>query len=318
MTANREVESPYRIEKFDLSQLEAVRKLHLNIYGWAPEAENFRRKYETEALGHSVIGFAAYDQSDELVAYYGVFPVRLQLRNKIILAAQSGDTMTHPLHQGRGLFVNLARHTYKAATMDGIAFVFGFPNQNSYPGFVKKLGWSHQKYMQSYNLIIPTFPLLEIVQRFKKLLPVSQRIQALVVSMLGVSLPTALKNSVVTSEVGGVLRNSAYLNYKKNGLYHLNTNGVDIYFKLGRYIDVGDIYCGEKSNLKAALRKLKLIAFLTGSIRVRFYVSPDTVADKQLATFLKPRNGLPYGHVTFDSTINPDNFSYTFIDYDTY
>ncbi len=57
--------------------------------------------------------------------------------------AQSMDTMTHPDYQGQGVFTKLAEACYDIAAARGFEILYGFPNPLSYPGFVKRLGWTH-------------------------------------------------------------------------------------------------------------------------------------------------------------------------------
>lgn len=80
---------------------------------------------------------------DRAAAFYTVWPVKLKLGNEIILGAQSMDTMTHPDYRGRGLFVKLAMACYEVCAARGYEALYGFPNSNSYPGFLRRLNWDH-------------------------------------------------------------------------------------------------------------------------------------------------------------------------------
>ena len=55
------------------------------------------------------------------------------------MGAQSVDTMTASDFRRQGIFEDLARRTFKKARDLWIELVYGFPNRNSYQGFVKKL-----------------------------------------------------------------------------------------------------------------------------------------------------------------------------------
>lgn len=80
---------------------------------------------------------------ERLAAFYTLMPVRLRLGGETVLAAQSMDTMTHPDYRGRGLFLKLAKACYDLAAAMGVEVVYGFPNENSYPGFIRRLNWDH-------------------------------------------------------------------------------------------------------------------------------------------------------------------------------
>lgn len=79
--------------------------------------------------------------SGSIVGQYALCPVRMNIDEKEILGSFSLDTMVHKDWVGRGIFVKLANAVYRMATENDIPLTYGFPNINSYHGFVKKLGW---------------------------------------------------------------------------------------------------------------------------------------------------------------------------------
>ena len=74
---------------------------------------------------------------------YTLWPAKLKIGSDVIKGAQSMDTMTHPDYQGQGVFTKLAEACYDIAAVDGYRVLYGFPNPLSYPGFTKRLGWTH-------------------------------------------------------------------------------------------------------------------------------------------------------------------------------
>lgn len=74
-------------------------------------------------------------------AIYAVQPASVRVRGATRLAAQSVDTLVDADFRGRGLFTKMASSVYQRIDEEGGAFVYGFPNANSAPGFFKKLGW---------------------------------------------------------------------------------------------------------------------------------------------------------------------------------
>ena len=87
-----------------------------------------------------VVACFAFDQG-ELVANYSVSPVSLFYRGKVIKAAQSLNTMTHPNYMGKGLFVALATEVYLFLKHKGYELVWGFPNYISNRTFLTRLDW---------------------------------------------------------------------------------------------------------------------------------------------------------------------------------
>ena len=68
-------------------------------------------------------------------------PVMFRINGVQVPALQSIDTLTDIDHRGKGLFIKLALRLYKEAAASGFALIYGFPNENSAPGFFKKLNW---------------------------------------------------------------------------------------------------------------------------------------------------------------------------------
>ncbi len=89
-----------------------------------------------------IIGFNAY-LNNTLVAHYVVMPINMMFEDKERKGLLSLNTATHPDHQGKGLFTQLAQRTYDKAKSSGFEFVIGVANKNSFPGFVNKLGFQH-------------------------------------------------------------------------------------------------------------------------------------------------------------------------------
>lgn len=107
-------------------------------FGLTVDENYFRWKYLENPAGR-VVAFEALDGSRP-AAFYGVIPEQWRVSGSLQVIYQSMDTATHPDYQRRGLFVKLAKMTY--ATL-GDAAIIGFPGDQSYPGFVQKLGWKH-------------------------------------------------------------------------------------------------------------------------------------------------------------------------------
>jgi hypothetical protein len=70
-----------------------------------------------------------------------MIPVKVKTGEEIMTAGLTLNIMTHPDYRRQGIFESLAGTSYQEAGEDGIDFVYGFPNRNSRPGFIGKLGW---------------------------------------------------------------------------------------------------------------------------------------------------------------------------------
>ncbi len=79
---------------------------------------------------------------DTLVGQYAVSPFDISIDGETYHCALSLDTMTHPDYGGRGVFTRLAKSLYERITESGLIMVWGFPNENSHHGFIKRLAWA--------------------------------------------------------------------------------------------------------------------------------------------------------------------------------
>jgi GNAT superfamily N-acetyltransferase len=86
------------------------------------------------------VDLAVFDE--RIGAIYAVQPAVVRVRGARMLGAQSVDTLVDADFRGRGLFTKMAEALYQRVRERGGAFVYGFPNANSAPGFFNKLGWS--------------------------------------------------------------------------------------------------------------------------------------------------------------------------------
>lgn len=78
---------------------------------------------------------------ETLIGNYAAIPMNVVIRNIIIRAIWSVDTMTHSDYRGQGVFPYLAKRFYKECERRGFRFVYGFPNQLIYPIRIRKLAW---------------------------------------------------------------------------------------------------------------------------------------------------------------------------------
>jgi GNAT superfamily N-acetyltransferase len=91
------------------------------------------------------------ESNGKIVGQYATIPTRFSIHGKETLLAFSCDTMIHPEYRHQGLFSVLARTLYDfLETLPDINLVWGFPNDQSLPGFTGKLDWR----------ILPKLPLM--------------------------------------------------------------------------------------------------------------------------------------------------------------
>jgi hypothetical protein len=98
-------------------------------------------QYEKNPLGRAV-GFNAFNDG-ELVAHYATIPIECMISGVLTKGLLSINTKTDVMHQGKGLFTQLAEETFAYGREAGFNFVVGVANDNSVYGFTKKLSFQH-------------------------------------------------------------------------------------------------------------------------------------------------------------------------------
>lgn len=106
---------------------------------WEEWLRWWRWMYQDNPAGTGKIWLAEHE--GRIVGQYAIAPIVMKIGDEILTGALSLDTMTHPDYRHQGIFETLAKEVYTEAHKDGIHIVYGFPNQFSYLGFLKKLNW---------------------------------------------------------------------------------------------------------------------------------------------------------------------------------
>ena len=89
------------------------------------------------------ISLARSEKTNMLGGHYTVIPVYMKILGEKILASQSVDTITHIDFRNQGVFTGLAKLCYKQVASTDVGIIIGFPNESSFPGFIKKLNWTN-------------------------------------------------------------------------------------------------------------------------------------------------------------------------------
>jgi GNAT superfamily N-acetyltransferase len=308
----------YTFERVSKHRLKDIRLLYKASFGEDMSMEFLLKKYDTSEFGANNIGYIAYHNTGEPAAYSGVFPCRAVLDGKTYLCAQSGDTMTHPSHRGKGLFINLAKATYELARKEGIQFVFGFPNDNSYHGFVNKLDWIHKENLNSYKIRVFTFPLAYICNRLGFLSGFYKSYAGFIINRKK-SLKKFFDNPLISGNDGGLLRDEGFFNYKNYfDKSIIEINGKCVYVKVSGALRVGDIERLSEGEFLSTLKKLKRLAWILGCYAIYFYYSPGVEYHRFLSQKIAPAKGLAVGWIDFTSGQDLSRLKFSQADLDTY
>jgi len=316
-TADKTQSEDYKIVRLDRVKFADLARLHRSVYGVTPANDHFLRKYDTHYTGIENIGFLAYDGAGRPVAFYGVIPCFIQCCDHIVLAAQSADTMTHPRHRNKGLFLKLATLTFELCREVGVRIVFGFPNQNSHRGLVK-LGWVTTEVMERFSIPVKTRPLELLSRNFNWTRSTYNSYVTRVLRRYFYSRQ-GLANSLITADCGGVYRDEKYLRYKTYSTSQVMQLGpCKIWYKIQNGFVIGDMEGPTAQAFETTIEQLKQICRKLGIQQISFQVSPRT----PLAELLTKRaSGIPSFPVMFldlGSNLDLTKLKFTLADIDIF
>jgi hypothetical protein len=307
----------YKIIKLDEKNIGDVEKLYTAVYEKKPPPDYFKRKYNTTYTGVSNIGFIAYNTENLPIAYYGVIPCFIQHADKIILAAQSADTMTHPEFRYKGMFVELSNVCFDLCRRNGITLIFGFPNQNSYHGAVHKLGWKMTETMDYFVIPVKTFSLEHLASKFAPLKKLYVKYVKLMLHKYLIA-ESGLANSVISDGYAGVYRNKQYLQYKTySSTQVIKIDESKLWIKINNGLLIGDIVLPENSFDKL-IHKVKKIARKLGVSQIYFHACKHTRLHNLFAKRFNAIPSFPVLFQDFGSGLPLEEIKFTFADIDIF
>lgn len=105
--------------------------LHNLIYQTPKTEEEFLWLYQRNPNGPGQAWFATDQDNDAILSARPIFPWRVRVLGKEVIAAQAGDALTHPAYRRKGIFTSLMRAAWSDLAEQGIPFIYTFPNEAS-------------------------------------------------------------------------------------------------------------------------------------------------------------------------------------------
>lgn len=308
---------PYRIERLSATNIYDLIPLFKGVFGKSVSRQYVEAKYDTAYLGIQYLGHLCYD-GEAPIAYYGAMPFMIDYQGRKVLAAQSGDAMTMPGYNGKGIFTRLGNRTDELLEREGIALVYGWPNQNSYYGYVNKLNWLHTENMQRYEIKVLGFPLEKLSRMVPLLRPwYEKRAQRLLAGYA--SSKKQLASSVIDKEFGGTLRDEEFFSYKAFlGNVLADVAGVTVWLKADTRLLIGDMQLTDEAAMLQAETALKTLARKLGVPAIIFQVSPGAPLDTWFSKRYQPVESWAIGYKNYAGDIPLEKLRFTYGDLDTF
>jgi hypothetical protein len=313
-------ESQYRIVRFSEEAIPDVQYLFSKCFGTDPGKEAIRKKHAHCHGNHTYIGFIAYPiNSSTPAAFYTVFPTYITNGSTKVLAAQSGDTMTHPDHQKKGLFVFLAEKTFSLCLELDISLIFGFPNDQSFPGFVNRLHFTPLPNLDDFSFIENRLE----VHRWCSKLRWTSHLQLMWAQLLIRLFSKRIRSyqREYHSESTQVFYDQSY-RMTKSGRYHwISIFGAHFWIKIqGNTLMIGDISYTNPSTFKKQISILRWLTVLSGNRFLSFSATPNHPTNSVLKRAgILPQNNRQRLIVRYLKPINlPGDFIFTCADIDVF
>ena len=131
----------WTIRPADVDDARGIAALFETVFGVTRPASYGVWKFDENPAGPPITVVA--EDAGRIVGQYMLLPTPLRLGKQRILGAQSLDTMTHPDYRGQGMFTLLANESFSIALTRGVEALYGFPNENSLHGFIRRLNWDY-------------------------------------------------------------------------------------------------------------------------------------------------------------------------------
>lgn len=104
-------------------------------------AEFVEWQYRQNPAGPARIKLARDRATGMLAGQFVVIPLRVRFGDRVVVAGQALNVLTHPAYRRQGIFAGLAEAALARCRVDGLAFTLGFPNPPAYEGYMRRLGF---------------------------------------------------------------------------------------------------------------------------------------------------------------------------------
>ena len=283
--------------------------------------EWLRGKYGGQFQGIGAFSCVAFTPGGEPVASFGILPWPIRFGNHTEIAAQAVDAATHPDHRRRGLFSRLATMARDLCDSQGVAFLFAFPHPegDSYPGFIRTLGYQHVGDLVEYRLPVRTLWLERIARRAGMPAQALYRRRLERIMREYRSADPILDNSLLVDGHAASSHDAAFHAYKAfAGDRVIATPGGRVWLKVRHGLLLGDLEATAAGDLDRTIRVLTHIAARAGIHQVVFQSSKETRFTEYFGSRYRTLPCLTVVHQNLRSRIPPGELRFTFGDLDNF
>ena len=214
----------------------------------------------------------------------------------------------------------LANATYELCKAEGISFVFGFPNKNSFPGFERKLDWKFTGNMYKFSINRLNLPICELAYKFDLLNNFYQKWVNYILKPYIIDENNPHFNFQNTTDNFYIIRDKRFFDYKRQNseCKLIKFENFVFFIKAEGHLMVGDIEFQNNFDVKKCLDSLSKIARLLFCTRIIFYCSKNHWMYCEMSKYQIPEKSLPIGFKVTIENFDFDKFQFSLADFDTF
>lgn len=141
---NRKEKYMWKIIDYLTKYFDEMLNMTIEYYGSDNDISNkefIKHEYFENPFGDAFVKIAYDFENDKMAGQYIVLPRDYLINGHTYKSVLSLNTLTSEAYRGQKVFTKLADAVYDECTERGVTFCYGMPNQNSFPGFIKKLAF---------------------------------------------------------------------------------------------------------------------------------------------------------------------------------
>lgn len=136
--ASEDMTTSWRTRPATADDGDAIARLFEEIFHERQPVSHWRWKYVDNAT--RMMCTIVAEDNQHIVGQCALLPTWMSFQGLKVMGAQRVDSMVHPDYRQQGMFATLAKDCYALASAQGVKLMYHFPNEQSYPVSVKKLG----------------------------------------------------------------------------------------------------------------------------------------------------------------------------------
>lgn len=288
------MDNAYTFKRLTKNDVNKLLPLYSSAFGLTANAQSVTNKFFND---YQKINASYYAEKDVAASFYGMIVQKAIYNGSVFIVGQSCDSMTHKGHGGKGLFAKLAKEVYDYLKTKEVDYVFGFPNTTIYDLRIKKLLWQHNEDIHVFKLKVKTLPIAKVVKKIPAFKGLYNSFLKAVLKKHK-SNTDHFSNSLVKTDVAGILHDVDYFNYKRTpDKFILKINNINLWVKIDGFLWVGDFEFTTEENFKPVLKKLKQLAAICGCTSIVFHFQEGTENSKLLQNFCAIDSKMPLGFI---------------------